>query len=55
MVAHRLNGMSDEQMGPSCPGNCHRKKLEEALEKSLHNAGELGPRTCASSRFQRSK
>lgn len=36
VVARGLHGMSDEQMGLSCPGNCQRNKLEEALEKSLH-------------------
>ena len=36
VVALRLNGMSSEQMGPGCPGNCQREKLEEALEKAVH-------------------
>lgn len=38
----RLNGMSEEQMGWSCPGNCQRKLLEEALEEFLWHAGEPG-------------
>jgi hypothetical protein len=31
----RLNGVSEEQMGWGCPGNCQRKQLEEALEEPL--------------------
>jgi hypothetical protein len=30
------------QMGPNCPGNCQRKQLEEASEKSLHKCRQTG-------------